>query len=52
MIAQHKKANQLRASASWYRTFAERAVSPVIWEDRLRTAEDLEDQAARFEIKT
>lgn len=32
----------LRALAGWYRSFAERAGSPGIWEARLHMAEDLE----------
>ena len=34
--------------ASWYREFAERAGSTVIWEARLRMAEDLEAEADRL----
>ena len=40
---------QLRELACWYRDFAERAANPVIWDARLRTAEDLEAEAARIE---
>ncbi len=40
---------KLRELASWYRDFAERTGNPTIWEARLRTAEDLESQAARLE---
>lgn len=40
---------ELRKLASWYREFAERAGNPAIWEARLRTAEDLETQAALIE---
>jgi len=40
---------RLRALASWYREFAERAGNPVIWEARLRTAEDLEKEAGLVE---
>ena len=36
---------KLRELASWYREFAERAGNPVIWEARLRTAQDLETEA-------
>jgi hypothetical protein len=35
--------------ASWYREFAERAGNPVIWEGRLRMADDLEEEAERLE---
>jgi hypothetical protein len=40
---------QLRELASWYREFAERTGNPTIWDARLRTAEDLEAEAARIE---
>jgi hypothetical protein len=35
--------------AAWYREFAERAGEPWIWEARLRRAEELEQEAARYE---
>ena len=38
-------AEKLRELASWYREYAERAGSTVIWETRLRMAEDLENEA-------
>jgi len=44
---QHSAQN-LRELASWYRQIAERAGSPVIWEARLRMAEDLEREADRL----
>jgi hypothetical protein len=40
---------KLRELASWYRKFAERTGNPTIWDGRLRTAEDLEAEAARIE---
>lgn len=40
---------KLRDLASWYRVFAERTANPAIWDGRLRTAEDLEAEAARIE---
>lgn len=40
---------KLRDLASWYREFAKRAGNPSIWAARLRTAEDLEAQAALIE---
>ena len=40
---------KLRELACWYRDFAERAGNPVIWEGRLRTAEQLEAEAVRIE---
>ena len=39
----------LRELAAWYRSFAERAGNPVIWEARLLMAEDLEAEAERIE---
>jgi hypothetical protein len=41
--------NRLRELASWYRKFAERTANPMIWECRLRTADDLDEEAARLE---
>ena len=40
---------RLRRLAAWYREFAERAGNPVIWEARLRTAEELEREADQLE---
>jgi hypothetical protein len=40
---------KLRALASWYRDFAERAGNTDVWEARLRTAEELDAEAARLE---
>jgi hypothetical protein len=40
---------KLRELASWYREFAERAGNPMIWEARLRTAQDLETEADHIE---
>ena len=40
---------RLRELAAWYRQFAERTANPTIWDARLRTAEDLEAEAARLE---
>lgn len=42
---------KLRELASWYREQAERAENPAIWEARLRTAEELDDEADRIEGK-
>jgi hypothetical protein len=39
------EAQKLRELAAWYRDFAERAGSAVIWESRLRMAEDLNREA-------
>ena len=44
-----KDPERLRELASWYRELAERAGSPVIWEARLLTAEDLVAEAERIE---
>jgi hypothetical protein len=40
---------KLRELASWYREFAERAGNPAIWEARLQTAQDLNQEADRIE---
>ncbi|HTV87899.1 MAG TPA: hypothetical protein VME41_02685 [Stellaceae bacterium] len=40
---------KLRELAGWYRAFAERTANTAIWDSRLRTAEDLEAEAARIE---
>lgn len=40
---------KLRELASWYREFAERTGNPMIWECRLRTAEDLDAEADLIE---
>ncbi len=40
---------KLRELAAWYREFAEKTENVSIWEARLRTAEDLELEAARIE---
>jgi hypothetical protein len=42
-------AEKLREMASWYREFAERAGSTMIWDSCLRTAEDLDKEAERIE---
>jgi len=42
---------KLRELADWYREQAERAENPVIWDARLRTAEDLDTEADRIEGK-
>jgi hypothetical protein len=42
-------AMELRALAAWYRDYAKRAGNPTIWDARLRTAEDLEAEAARLD---
>lgn len=40
---------RLRELASWYRAFAERTANPMIWECRLQTADDLDEEATRLE---
>ncbi len=40
---------RLRELARWYREFAERTGNPVIWDFRLRTADDLDAEAERVE---
>jgi hypothetical protein len=42
---------KLRELATWYREQAERTENPVIWDVRLRTAEELEEEAERIEGK-
>ncbi|HVH81686.1 MAG TPA: hypothetical protein VM782_19955 [Stellaceae bacterium] len=42
---------RLRELASWYREYAERTGNPAIWDARIRTAEDLEAEAARLECR-
>jgi hypothetical protein len=41
---------RLRELASWYREFAEQTESSSIWQDRLRTADLLEREAACSEL--
>jgi hypothetical protein len=43
-LARHPE--RLRELASWYREYAERTGNPAIWDARIRTAEDLEAEAA------
>ena len=45
----HENPRRLRELAHWYREFADRAGNPVIWEARLRTAKELEQEADRLE---
>jgi hypothetical protein len=40
---------EMRELAAWYRAFAEKAANPAIWEARLQTAEDLDQEADRIE---
>ena len=40
---------ELRVLAAWYRDYAEAAGNPMIWDYRLSTAEDLEQQASKLE---
>jgi hypothetical protein len=44
-----EQAQKLRDLAAWYREFAERAENPAIWDARLRTAEELEQEAGNLE---
>jgi hypothetical protein len=44
-----REPERLRELAAWYREYAERAGNPAIWDARIRTAEDLESEAARLE---
>ena len=43
------EADRLRKLAAWYREFAERAGEPWIWEARLQTADELENEADLLE---
>jgi hypothetical protein len=43
------EADRLRKLAAWYREMAERAGDPWIWEARLKTAIEMEREAARLE---
>jgi len=43
---------KLRELAAWYREFAEQSGNPAIWDGRLRTAEDLEAEAAQLETRS
>jgi len=42
---------ELRKLASWYREYAKRAGNPTIWDARLRTAEELDEEADRIETE-
>ncbi len=44
--------DELRRLAAWHRKQAERAGSAVIWDKRLRTAENLEADADRLKRQT
>jgi hypothetical protein len=41
--------DELRELAAWYRQFAERTGNPEIWDARLRTADELEEEATAVE---
>ena len=43
--------DKLRELAAWYREFAEQTPNPLLWESRLRMAEDLEREAAVLEAR-
>jgi hypothetical protein len=43
-----EKIERLESLAAWHRINAERAGADWVWEARLRTAEDLERQAAKI----
>jgi hypothetical protein len=44
-----REPRRLRELAPWYREFAERTGNPVIWEARLRTSAELEQEADPME---
>jgi hypothetical protein len=46
-----KAPEELRTLAAWYRDYAERAGSTLVWDYRLSTAEDLERQASALELQ-
>ena len=48
---EHHDPARLRKLAAWYREFADRAGNPMIWECRLRTAQELDAEADRIEIR-
>jgi hypothetical protein len=43
---------RLRELASWHREQSERTENPVVWDARLRTAEDLDMEADRLDTRT
>ena len=43
---------RIRELAAWHREQAERTENPVIWDARLRTAEDLDMEADRLDTRT
>jgi len=43
------RSSELRSLAAWYRSLAEKAGEPAIWEKRLLTADRLEEEAAHIE---
>ena len=45
------KPEKLRDLAAWYREFADLAENPMIWQSRVRMAEDLESQADQLIAK-
>jgi hypothetical protein len=45
------KARMLRELAAWYRSFAARTANSAIWESRLLTADDLDAEASRIDLK-
>ena len=49
MVTAHSR--KLRELASWYRERAEDAQNPWTWAARLRTAEDLDQEADRIDRK-
>jgi hypothetical protein len=51
LVTPNPDPEKLRALASWYREFADRAGNPAIWGSRLRTAEDFEKAAGRIEAE-
>jgi hypothetical protein len=46
-----EQSDRLRELATWYREFADKAGAPAIWERRLLTAEDLEQEADKIDSR-
>src|SRR5205085_8061922 len=44
-----REVERLRELAAWYREFLQRAGNPMIWQSRLRLAEELAGEAERLE---
>jgi hypothetical protein len=47
-----EKSRELRNRSAWFRDYAERTRNPMIWELRLRRAEELEKEADEIESRS